>query len=97
MKPISIIPPVTNTVRMGTPELHNLSRRVMKSGPVWPRRARVCSTRDAMYIELMAQVHEEKTNMALKKWATAGIPASTTAMMKSDRAPTDWPSPLSIG
>ncbi len=46
-----------------------------------------------MYMELMPQVKAEKQKTALKKWATLGMPASTAAMMKTERALTDdaWP------
>lgn len=45
----------------------------------------------------MAQVNAEKQKTALKKWASRGIPASTTAMMKTERALTDVASPLMKG
>lgn len=85
--------PVTRTALTGTPERHCRRRFVMNSGPVWPRRARVCKTLVAMYMELMPQVNAEKTKTALKKWAAFGIPASTAAMMNTERALTDdaWP------
>jgi hypothetical protein len=85
--------PVTRTALTGTPERHCRSRFVINSGPVCPRKASVCRTLVAMYMELMPQVNAEKTKMALKKWAAFGIPASTAAMMKTERALTDdaWP------
>lgn len=69
----------------------------MKSGPVWSRKASAWSTREDTYMELMEQVKDENTNMALKKCAAAGIPASTAAMMKSECEPTDCPPPLING
>ena len=50
-----------------------------------------------MYSELIAQVKDEKTNMALKKWANIGRPASTTAMINTELAPTDCALPLMKG
>jgi hypothetical protein len=45
----------------------------------------------------MAHVTLENTNMALKKCAIVGRPASTAAMMKTECEPRDWPSPLMKG
>lgn len=89
--------PVTRTALTGTPDRQARRRLVINSGPVCPRRASVCKTLEAMYIELMAQVKAEKVKTALKKWASFGIPASTTAMMKTERALTDVASPLIKG
>lgn len=50
-----------------------------------------------MYVELIAQVKDENTKMALKKWAAAGSPASTAAIMYIECEPTDWPPPLRNG
>jgi hypothetical protein len=50
-----------------------------------------------MYMELMPQVKAEKQKTALKKWAALGIPASTAAMMKTERALTDVALPLIKG
>ena len=53
----------------------------MNSGPVCPCKANVYKTREAIYVELIAQVKEENTKIALKKWAADGIPASTAAII----------------
>ena len=45
----------------------------------------------------MALVKEEKIKTALKKCAKFGIPASTTAIMKTDLDPGDCPPPLING
>lgn len=97
MYPMSISAPVTRTVRIGTPDRHSRSLRVIHSGPVCPRSASVCSTREATYMLLMAHVNVEKTNIALKKCAAAGMPASTTAIMKTERALIDCAPPLMKG
>jgi roadblock/LC7 domain-containing protein len=57
----------------------------------------VCRTLEATYIELIAHVKEEKTKMALKKCAADGIPASTTAITKTELAPSDCAPPLIKG
>jgi hypothetical protein len=46
-----------------------------------------------MYMELIPHVKAEKQKTALKKWASFGMPASTAAMMNTERALTDvaWP------
>jgi hypothetical protein len=69
----------------------------MNSGPVWPCNAKVYSTLEPTYIELIAQVKDEKTKIALKKCAAEGIPASTTAMMNIEDSPTDCAPPLIKG
>lgn len=55
------------------------------------------STLEATYMELIAQVKDENVKIALKKCAALGMPASTTAMMKTELEPTDWPPPLMKG
>src|SRR5436190_24345158 len=69
----------------------------MNSGPVWPLSARVCRTREPTYIALIEQVNAEKTNMALKKCAATGMPASTTAIINIERPLTDCALPLMKG
>lgn len=95
--PISVIPAVTKTARIGTPDLQARSLLVINSGPVWSCKAKVCSTLEATYMELIAHVKDENTKIALKKCAAAGSPASTTAIMNGDLAPTDWAFPLMNG
>jgi len=97
MYAIIMTAPVTRTALTGTPMRHWRNRLVMNSGPVCPRRASVWRTLVAIYMELIAQVNAENTKTALKKWASFGIPASTTAIMNTDRALTEVASPFRKG
>jgi hypothetical protein len=67
MYAISIMRAVNRTALTGTPDRHCLNLLVMNSGPVCPRNARVCKILEAMYMEFIAQVNDEKTKTALKK------------------------------
>lgn len=57
----------------------------------------MCNTLDDTYKVLIAQEKALKTNIALKKCAKCGRPASTAAMINSECDEADWPFPLMNG
>jgi hypothetical protein len=97
MYPRSVRSADTNTALVGTPEWHCFSLWVIQFGPVSSSKARVYKILEDKYRKLIAQLKADSTNIALKKCASLGRPASTTAMTKTDLAPTDGALPLMYG